>query len=435
MIKSRPANYTGGFIRRRRAGSAATLFCAAVSLAVAGLAGCGGSSNTSTSTPTQGLPVAPTPTLTNSYVGTQSPGLWSYTIDDTQQAYSYQAITYPSTQNVPTAGKFLSLEGFMTLSDSVSNPAGYSLEIPSRAALLRPGDDTKNLVAAVQQLTCFPLGGNVKFQFVGLPANTANGGAVAGGLTGYGTIVASTNADGSSWQFGGQAWHGLPPSLNTPGSLGGGYPVSFAGTCSVKNGQASIAVPAINSTGINQYPTPATTFEISPSGFLIEDQSNNTPYFYGSMFGIVQPAAPLVTANIAAGKYLGFMVTSSTSVLAQPIGFGQVVAGAGTSLTGGTWPSDDLTQLQNSDTVIDLGTQDSQNNGVYPTASITYPDPTYACSGYTASYGAQSGFDANGLPTCKFPAVAVVGNPENKFAIFLSAGGLDGSVSIYLFQQ
>jgi hypothetical protein len=142
-----------------------------------------------------------------------------------------------------------------------------------------------------------------------------------------------------------------------------------------------------------------------------------------------------VTANVVAGKYLGFMVTPFASIHTQPIGFGQIVAGTGTSLTGGTWPNDDLTQLQNADTVINFGTQDSQNNGLYPLATITYPDPTYACSTAGTSYGAQPGYDANGFPICTFPAVAVLGNPENKFVIFLSAGGLESPVSIYLFQQ
>jgi hypothetical protein len=406
-----------------------------ISLGAIALAGCGGATNVipngTQTTPPSPFPIPPVPTVTNTYLGTQGPGVWTYTIDNIQGRYSYQALTYPGTSKTSTAGSFVPLEGFLELSDSLGGPAGYGLEIPSRAALLRPGDGTTNLVTSVQMLSCFPLLGNVKFQFVSLPAVTTYYG---GSNPGYGSVSANTSADGSTWQFGGMSLLGPPPAYVAsgphPGSQVTGYPNTFSGTCSSNNGQVSISIPAMNS-------TPAATFLVGPTGFIMEDQSvPNPPANYqpaASMFGVVQPSAPLVTANIVTGKYLGFMYTPNLpgGVHTQMIGFGQTISGSGTSMTGGTWLNNDLTQLQNTDMVLNLGTQDSTNNGLYTSATLTMADPTYLCSRNSG----LSGLDANGFPTCTFDAVAIAGNPENKFAIFVSAETLIGQAAIYLFQQ
>jgi hypothetical protein len=47
------------------------------------------------------------------------------------------------------------------------------------------------------------------------------------------------------------------------------------------------------------------------------------------------------------------------------------------------------------------------------------------------------GTDSQGNPTCTLPAVAVSGNPENKFAIFLITQDLvnQSPMVIYLFQE
>src|ERR1700761_4218098 len=124
---------------------ALTYLISAISLGAMTLVGCGGSSNGTPPPGTQPVssspfPVPPVPTVTNTYLGTQSPGLWSFTIDNIQGRYSYQALTYPGTSKTPTAGTFVPLESFLELSDPLGGPAGYGLEVPSRAALLRPGD-------------------------------------------------------------------------------------------------------------------------------------------------------------------------------------------------------------------------------------------------------------------------------------------------------
>ncbi len=105
-----------------------------------------------------------------------------------------------------------------------------------------------------------------------------------------------------------------------------------------------------------------------------------------SFLGVIQPSAPLTTSSLVAANYVGFLreaaldgslgeVTSKT----EPIGFGQVIAGSGTSMTGGTFLNDDITQFQNSNIVLNLGAQDPANNGLYSLASLTVPDPNNVC--------------------------------------------------------
>jgi hypothetical protein len=81
-------------------------------------------------------------------------------------------------------------------------------------------------------------------------------------------------------------------------------------------------------------------------------------------------------------------------------------------MIGGVFPNDDPTQPPGENVTIDLGTQDANNNGLYPAATITV-----------------SGIN--------FPAAAVVGSLENKYAVFLIAEDTTNNVplAIYLFQQ
>ena len=103
--------------------------------------------------------------------------------------------------------------------------------------------------------------------------------------------------------------------------------------------------------------------------------------------------------------------------------------GSSTSLTGGAYPNDDLTQTPNTNYVITLGTQGSSDNGVYSSATLTEPDPQYVCS-QNGSTGTE-GTDANGDPTCTWTAPTVVGNTGSKYVIFLRTNG----VELFLFQQ
>ncbi len=111
---------------------------------------------------------------------------------------------------------------------------------------------------------------------------------------------------------------------------------------------------------------------------------------------------------------------------------------------GGDFPNDDVTQPPNSDIVINLGKQDGTIYGFYPSATVTTLDPEQNCATYLGSGNATvavtPGINAQGYITCAYPAVAVVGNPEGKYAIFLNtynftANTLGAPMQIYLYQQ
>ena len=110
-------------------------------------------------------------------------------------------------------------------------------------------------------------------------------------------------------------------------------------------------------------------------------------------------------------------------------------------MTGGIFPNDDVTQIPNADTIVNLGKQDAILNGLYTGASITVLDPQQNCANYTGSgEKATSSINDQGYFTCTFAAVAIAGNPEGKYALFITsynwAAQLGGApMQIYLFQQ
>jgi hypothetical protein len=464
----------------------AVLGLTAVWAAVSLLAGCGSTSTVST-IPTASLPAVPAATPTNTYTGTQSPGLWSFTLDDTQNAFSYQATTYPATPNVPTTGTAAPLNGLFRLTSGASTAAGYAVERQSRAFLLRPGDDTADLVAGVKMDSCFALGGQVTFNFVYLPSAYDSSVGVQPLLPGasgdvavpYGTIVASTSTDGSTWQFGNY----------TGGAASYGDPSSFSGTCAVTNGQAAVTVTE------NANNTMPATISVNQAGYIFIDHSvaswSKSSPPEPSQIGVIQPSSAISTSSVLAGNYAGFFsapgdvlgtapvyftltpgpcpnttstpvngvcptpcpgtfsgTSTTTCTVPCPVTAGVTAPCPGPtpvpvpSLTGGAYPNDDITQTPNTDTIINLGNQDSTNYGFYPSATVTRPDPTGKCVYYSGI--GTVGVDVNGNATCTFASYAVVGNSDGKYAIFLVAGdpadlnsqGSNGAaLGIYLFQQ
>jgi hypothetical protein len=112
-------------------------------------------------------------------------------------------------------------------------------------------------------------------------------------------------------------------------------------------------------------------------------------------------------------------------------------------MTGGVFPNDDVTSTPNSDIQISLGAQDGTLNGLYSSASITVLDPAQNCANFvlfSLSGIVTTGINAQGYTTCTFPAVAVAGNPEGKYAVFVNSynwavryGG--APMQLYLVQQ
>jgi hypothetical protein len=402
------------------------------------LTGCGGS------TPQQsGLPTPPTPGLVNSYVGgqgnsplQQSP--WSVTIDHTKSMYSY---TNPNSANpVPTTGSFSVLTGgFLVLLNQSGYQSGLALEIPGEAIILRPGDSTTAPVFAVQQASCFAIGGNVKFLFAFSP------GLSNGGQAFFGRIYASTNSDGSSWQFNNQTQYQAPNGNVPTDADSPGYPSGFAGSCSVSNGSAVVnsSPAAYFNGGPTPPPTLPTQYVISPSGFFFENQSYENVISAGiggwtipniSAWGVSEPAQPLIVGNIGAATYLGFLfetTNSNSTYRTQVVGFGNAPV-AGTVMNGGTFPNDDPTQTANANMSVTFGTQDPLNNGSYYLAKLTTPDDGTNFTDSCLTYGLSK----SGTPTCTNDAVATVGYLNGQYAIIISATDTSGNQeTLVLLQQ
>jgi len=422
--------------------------------------GCGSSTSkpvivNATGTPAS-LPTPPTPSATNTYIGTQSPGVWSFTLNDTAGSYSYQPLTFPNSPNTPVTGTFTSSNGFLSLGQANGASLGYILEVPGQMALLRPGDSTAPLVIGVPQTSCYAIPYRLRFEYIGVQAANLVGQSAAPvpiaqsgkdygyPLGAYGSFVVNTNTSGSAWTF--QNLQGDAPF----GAAG------FSGTCA--SGTLSLSGEGIFnqynfSTDIAFTSATVTTMAMGPTGIFIIDQTDTTLQANqgAASAGVAEPTSALSNSAIAAGQYLGFWnqapgdgkpPTSTSSQYVpgfnSPVSFGPT-ASSSTTLTGGVFPNDDVTQTPNSDTTISLGAESTSINGFYPSATVTTLDPNQDCVPGTF-VGGVSATNAAGFATCTFPAYAVVGNPEGKYVIFLYAFNYaydytGSAMQLYLYQQ
>jgi hypothetical protein len=395
--------------------------------------------------PPPSLPSPDPPTTLNNYNGTQNPGIWSLTLDDTQQSFSYQPMTYPFASGSAVKGSFSVTHGFRNLGSVNGVSAGLAVEFPSRAAILRPGDNTTSPVAMVQQSDCFAFTDRIRFVFTAMPAPKQDPGFNQN-YVGYGTFAANSS-DGKSWQFGDLREYQLPEISGSGGDSPGTpaatiEPTSITATCTTSNGQAIITADA---SPVFDY-TP--TFQVNQAGYFIEDRSPSTypnpAKSYLSWVGLAMSASPLSTTDIASGTYTGFVYEPNNTVskvTTQPVALIPSTVSLGT-LVGGVYPNDDLTQPPGSEYTIALGSQDSQLNGVFPSAKLTMPDPQFYCAVLSQGGGpVKSGFDLNGNPICNASGVAIVAKPEHKYVIYFTS--FDGTVEpnhshlfqMYLYQQ
>jgi hypothetical protein len=405
------------------------------------LTGCGGSS-----TPPVGLPSPPPAAEVNSYVGqtgdsTSATSLWSVTIDRSKNIYSYGPTTAGST---PTSGSIGILNNnFIILLGPNGYQNGLAVEVPGQAIILRPGDSTAPLVFAVQQPSCFAIGGNVKFLY-----------ALSPGINGpsspfFGRIYAATNPDGSSWQFNNQTNYISPyqfsalESSDVPSDAEfPGYPGDFSATCQAADGAATVgATPlAYFDSGANTFSVP-TQFVISPGGLFFENQSYvNVPATEGwnypslSAWGVSESPVSLTVGSVASANYLGFLFESDPSnaiYRTRLVGFGNAPI-SGTVMNGGTFPNEDPTQPLSLNMSVTFNTEDPLNNGVYYLAQLTIPnDAPSTFTGSCLSYGVSQ----TGISTCTNDGVVMVGG-QNSQTIIMSASDANGDQkTLVLFQQ
>ncbi|GGH17422.1 hypothetical protein GCM10011586_39920 [Silvibacterium dinghuense] len=392
-----------------------------------------------------GLPTPSAASASNTYSGGQSPGAWTFIVNHTSNTYTYRPITYSTAS---TSGTFQSAHGFLQL--GADSSAGYAVEVPGRAAILRPGDSTTPPIFAVPQTQCYAITGRVRFQYIGMQAGTfSNSFGGSAPTLGYGSVVASTDTTGKSWQF---------QSLQGNIVIG---PGSFNGSCATSNDQATISFTGQQSIlnllwTPNQVEAPTAGTQsniwIGPSGFFASDQSDPTASSPtgASVAGIIEPTSALTTSSVTTQQYAGFFYQSATALgyngtsptitITSPIAFGQT-ASSGTSMTGGIYPNDDVSQTPEANIVLTLGAQDATYNGLYSSATLTVLDPNQNCANYTGGGStATTSLNAQGYVTCTFPAIVVAGNPENKYVLFVTsynwAARIGGApLQLYLVQQ
>jgi hypothetical protein len=430
--------------KMQRSWKATLASCGAAGITALALCLAGCSSKTTAVVPPPGEPTglpAPAPAgPVNTYSGAQSPGEWTLTLDNTQNAFSYQSVTYPGSS---ASGALTLSNGFTQLANS-----GYALEVEGRAAVLRPGSSATPPVFAVPQTSCYAITGRQRFQYIGMQTGPDGAVGSAGPTLGYGSIVASTDSTGKAWAF-----------QDLAGNIVGG-PGTFTGSCGTMGAGMGIALSG--PTLLNDLWPPDETVEtalatggqsnlwVGPSGFIVADQNDPTmPGIGASVAGVAEPAVSLSTSDVVSHSYLGFLYepatvpyggVDATPAMTSPVSFGTVAA-SGTTMTGGIFPGDDVTQTPNADILMTLGSQNATYNGLYTGVVITVLDPNQNCANYTGSgEKATSSINAQGFFTCSFAGVAIIGNPEDKYAIFVTsynwAAQLGGApMQFYLFQQ
>jgi hypothetical protein len=407
------------------------------------------------------FPSPPAATPQNTYTGTDSLQQWTLNIDDTAHTWSYSETTdlVTDSNKVPlplqsaSSGTLTAVSGFQSLGSAADGTSlGLMLETQGRFALLRPGGSGSGLVIAVPQTTCYILPAKQRLEYLNLDAypnglNTdPNGHPLSSG-----SVVVSTSPDGSKWHY---------EALEGATALG---PANFDGTCASSSGEAFLSIPnssLLNSINNGQNTLFSnfygstnpirTSLTIGPSGIVVarQAQDGSTP---AAVAGFAEPPAPLSSSNILTGSYLGFqslsIVTGFTQNTVTPFRYGGaspisfVPDSTGKLLTGGIFQNDDPAQATLGDTTISLGSQSTTLNGYYPSAKVTRPDPNQFCLILLPS---GAGVNAFGTPTCTFPAVAVAGQTDGKYAIFLNAHDFTvgsyttrqgSSLQIYLYQQ
>lgn len=382
------------------------------------LSGC--SSRPYTVGPTSGLP-APTPAApsSNTYIGTQSPLNWTLTIDDNQNAYSYQSLPSDASKPVITSGTFVPQSGFLNL-----GAAGMAMEIPGAGAILRPGDNTVAPVVTVEQDTCFALTSKQRYMFQGMVHTTAITTPV---IYRRGDFVASTTPDGKTWSFDDAEYtdaNGNQIALQYQGQNSAN---AFTGACASANGASSVTIDTSGAYGL------PTMFRFGSAGMGVADYAANT-----SAVGFAQPLDPINTKSLAGVGFRGFQVEYSPGAITRPVSFGPALDGS-VALNGGTYPSDDVTQTPDSSDLFQFGAQDGLINGLFTSATMTILDPEGGCAlnGRSAS---DIGLTANGIPTCRLHLSAMIGQVSGK--AFIVASGLDFTVpysvpdiQLYLIQQ
>jgi hypothetical protein len=303
------------------------------------------------------------------------------------------------------------------------------------------GEPAAPLVAAVQ---CPNLASPQSYQFLTIP------GALVDSSTGeqaatwdpttdtaYGSVDISSSRSAVTFNnirqytlasVGGTGAPAQPPASSITGLCA---PTVLGSTISVP-GQQIITTP-----GTGTHVPPQAVAATGPTGLLGEHNgagddpastlSGTSPALYynnvlGAGTGTV--GLPKSSSALNSGALLSAQYLASFSFSSVLSSCAAVAASTGTLIYGGDFTNDDpstsASGFGNCDLAIDVGTQDPSNNGLFPKATV-WLGASCAANATSKAYS--------------FPAVAIAGQLNGKYAIFLL--GVDSSQpwAIYLLQS
>lgn len=399
----------------------------------------------------------------------------TYSIDDQALTFAQRTYAFGDTQSGPQiqyAGDTILLargleeleltyacgQGTINGCTGVSYPSpqtgsGWAVELPDQSGGLvqLAGQPSTPMVPAV---TCPSMTGAETFLFVTLPTPLQPGAANLTPWnpqldTAYGSVDIS--ASGNTVTLANIRQYLLP-------SMGGGAPAnapasSVTGACSPTVYGETVAIPpgpAVSQRGVNVTTGPQATMGVGPSGLLVEDNgsgSSGTPPYENALgagtgaIGLPESAGAVDTGSLVGSQYLGFYYladssgastnwSSAVASLGSPSNVPSTcpsVTGVTNPLYGGDFPNNDPSSSTggygNCDLVIDLGIEDPATGGLYPGATV-YVGP---------GFGTYTG------ETYGFPAVAIAGQLNGRYAIFLIGEDTTGSPGqvwgIYMLQS
>ncbi len=351
---------------------------------------------------------------------------------------------------------------------------GWLVEMPGQAGLVEL--EATNAFTNVTSTSFAPLGPTQScpsfasaqsFLFVTIPKSLSAKATISEGVwnpqieTAYGSVSISTH--GENVNFANISQFTLPAANGgTPGTPINPAPSTAAAACSPTFFGQTISFPTsstVDNPGSqgNQSNSASATIAIGPSGFLVEDagspsgtaSSSLPPYEnllgagYGAI-GIPKPSTALTTSSVAAAQYQGILYGADSGSSASTTAPGFRLIGSfgytnlqtacptlpgpssSTVLYGGEFANNNpsANSFGNCDLAIDLGTQDPNNNGLYPAATV---------------YVSAAFFENSTNSAYSFPAVAIAGQINGKYAIFLIGVDTTGTPNqpwgIYLLQS
>jgi hypothetical protein len=415
----------------------------------------------------------------------------AYAMDDTAQTFSEStyylgevngamqegARTYFAGTTASLARGLLSLAvgyDWNSTSPIVYNPpqtGSWAIELPNQAGGMIDING-QPFAPVVPATSCPDFSTPQTYQFLTLPASLLIGGA--GTLpyiwdptqeTVFGSVDIS--GTGSTITFNNIQQYALPSAPGgAPGATATSVTSPQTGACASTYYGDTTVVPAnltVTDPGPNSPSPPVALVGIGPTGLLVESNAANgqataAPYYVNLLgagtgaIGLPKPSSALSTSALVGAQYLGFFYGSgdgnndwstyvaSLGFAAPPAACKTVAIQTSTMIYGGDFPGNNPggSGVQsnggfgNCDIAIDLGSQDPNNNGLYPAATV-----------YLGTFAAENGLCGSyAIGPCanySFPAVAIAGQLGTKYAIFLlgvdTVGLPNQALGIYLLQS